>query len=200
MEILNGKQPVYFGAPALSDRRFSYSRIWIDLGAGDGKFVLESARADPCLLALGVDACRENLHEAARRAPANALFIIANALDLPPELAGLAAQVTVNFPWGSLLAGLLDGDARLLGGLARTGQPGARLEIRLNASALAEVGWELDHGARRVAAVLQNAGVTLEPVRRLEKADLRRFPSTWARRLASGANPQGVLVQGVMPG
>ena len=44
----------------------------LDLGAGDGRFVAQMARAYPDSLAIGIDACRENLIEQSRRAPENA--------------------------------------------------------------------------------------------------------------------------------
>ena len=45
---------------------------------------------------VGVDAYRENLRKASRRAPDNALYIVANALALPRELGGMASKVTIS--------------------------------------------------------------------------------------------------------
>ena len=41
---------------------------------------------------VGVDAYRENLRKASRRAPDNALYNVANALALPRELGGMASS------------------------------------------------------------------------------------------------------------
>ena len=166
----------------------------LDLGTGDGRYALHVARQDPATLAIGLDACRENLRAASRTAPPNALFVIANALDLPAELHGLAHRITINFPWGSLLAGLLAGDPRLLGGLralARA-ESDAHLEIRLNEGALLEAGCSLVEGAARVRSVLGDAGFGVSRPTALDAASLRAVPSSWARRLAHGPHPRAL--------
>ena len=103
--------------------------LLLDLGAGDGRFVAQMARAYPDSLAIGIDACRENLIEQSRRAPENAMFLVANALTLPEELTEHRHRLTINFPWGSLLMGLLD-DPAFCERLASLVRPGATLELR----------------------------------------------------------------------
>ena len=66
------------------------------------------------------------------------------------ELGGMASKITINFPWGSLLTALLDGEPRLLEGLLAISRAGAALEVRLNAGALAEAGYTLESGAARI--------------------------------------------------
>ncbi|RPJ36689.1 MAG: hypothetical protein EHM21_18860, partial [Chloroflexi bacterium] len=74
MEIMQGKHTRAIAAPELGRMLAGYREILIDLGTGDGRFVLHAARQDPAIFAIGVDACRENLRAASRTAPANALF------------------------------------------------------------------------------------------------------------------------------
>ncbi len=157
--------------------------------------MLHQARVDTRLLAVGVDACRENLREPSRTAPQNALFAIANALGLPSELDGLAQRVTLNFPWGSLLAGLLCGDPGLLDGLLRIARPGASFEIRLNASALAQAGWGLVEAGEQVRSTLSNAGLRVWAPYLLDAVELRKVPTSWARKMAFGRDPEAVLIQ-----
>jgi 16S rRNA (adenine(1408)-N(1))-methyltransferase len=170
--------------------------VLIDLGTGDGQFVLRTARAHPVQYVIGIDACRENLREASRRAPANALFLIANALALPAELAGLASAITINFPWGTLLTGLLEDDSPLLASLAALARPGATLEIRLNGGALAEAGWPLESGGQQAWRQARLAGFHLAAPRWLAAGDLRAYPTTWARRLAFGRDPRALYLVG----
>lgn len=170
--------------------------VLIDLGTGDGQFVLRAARAHPVQYVIGIDACRENLREASRRAPANALFLIANALALPAELAGLASAITINFPWGTLLTGLLEEGSPLLTALATLARPGATLEIRLNGGALAEAGWSLETGGQQVWRRVRLAGFHVSAPRLLAAADLRACPTTWARRLAFGRDPRALYLAG----
>ena len=170
--------------------------VLIDLGTGDGRFVLHTARAHPARYVIGIDACRDNLYEASRRALANALFLIANICSLPEELAGLASAITINFPWGTLLAGLLDEDEPLLTSLARLARPGATLEIRLNGGALAEAGYSLEAGGEQVRRLARRAGFHVAAPQPLAASDLRAYPTTWAKRLAFGRDPHALYLAG----
>jgi tRNA G46 methylase TrmB len=69
------------------------------------------AERNPNWFVIGVDSCRENLHEHSRAKLPNMLFVIASAQNLPRELNGLVSHITINFPWGSLLESLLIGDS-----------------------------------------------------------------------------------------
>ena len=146
---------------------------------------------------IGVDACRENLQQNSRRAPANTLFVIANALALPAELDRTAAHITVNFPWGSLLEGLAERESAVIAGLSRLAFAGTRLEVRVNAGALAEAGWPLEQGAAQIQRVLLASGFAMRPAAALTAAELKAFPSTWAKRLAFGRDPRAFALSGV---
>jgi 16S rRNA (adenine(1408)-N(1))-methyltransferase len=95
----------------LQDLVSPFDRVVIDMGTGDGLFVYRSARANPRTFFIGIDANRrplEKISEKIYRKPArgglpNALFVQAAVEDLPHELEGIASEVNVNFPWGSLL-------------------------------------------------------------------------------------------------
>lgn len=173
-----------------------YPHLLIDLGTGDGRFVDHVARTQTGTLAIGIDACREQLVARSRRSPANALYLIANALDLPTELDGMATHLTINFPWGSLLTGLVTGDTALYRRLAAMTRPGARLEIQLNAGAMAEAGSDLGIGSKSIRRLLRTAGFQVHPPSLIQVADLRACPSTWARRLAFGRDPRGLRLEG----
>jgi trans-aconitate methyltransferase len=172
------------------------SNVLIDLGTGDGRFVLHTARAHPAHYVIGIDACRDNLYEASRRAPANVLFLIANVCRMPAGLAGLASAITVNFPWGTLLAGLLDQHGTLLATLARLARPQATLEIRLNGGALEEAGHTLEAGGERVRQLARLAGFRVTALQPLAMDDLRAYPTTWAKRLAFGRDPRALYLAG----
>jgi hypothetical protein len=196
MECILGKRTCSLDGFRLQLKREPYPQTWVDVGSGDGRFVLYAARANPGIFTIGVDACRENLVDASRKAPPNALFLIANALDLPEELSGLAARLTIHFPWGSLLDGLLCADPGLMRGLSAIACPGARLDVLLNAGALAEAGLDLERGVRMVQDALDAAGLRVTHARRLGAAHLKDYPSTWARRLAFGRDPEAVWLSG----
>ena len=197
MEILRGKQASFMDAGMLAERLAGYDRIHMDIGTGDGRYAQHMAHTCPNTFAIGIDSCRENLQEVSRRAPANTLFVIANARALPSELYGLAAHITINFPWGSLLEGLLAADSAVMTGLCSVTRPDATIDIRLNGGALAEVGYTLEAGADRVREVLAAKGFDMQPAMAMMMPDLKVFPTTWAKRLAYGRDPRALYVRGV---
>lgn len=111
--------------------------IIVDLGTGDGRFVYQSAQRNPDQFYLGIDASTnslEKLSEKIHRKPAkgglrNALFIQASVEALPEDLSGIADEVHIHFPWGSLLKGVATGDEALLKNVRKICVPGALLEI-----------------------------------------------------------------------
>ena len=196
METLCGKQSTQLDGASLRQRIAGYSTCLIDLGTGDGRFVRHMAAQCPTTFVVGIDACRELLRVSSRHVAPNALYLIATALALPSELAGVATHLTINFPWGSLLAGLLADDTPLPAHLLALMRPGARVELRLNGGALAEQGWSLEHGAARVRQRLRAAGFDMRAPLALDACALRTYPTTWAKRLAFGRDPRAIALCG----
>ena len=64
----------------------------------------------------------------------NALFVVAAVEALPAELEGVADLVTVHFPWGSLLRGLLGADPATMSSLTRVLRPGANLQLLVSST------------------------------------------------------------------
>lgn len=196
METQRGKQREQLDRQSLATSVATHACCQVDLGTGDGRCVRSSARAHPERLVIGVDACREQLYGASRRALPNELYVIANAEELPTELAGVASLVTINFPWGSLLEGLLRPNSAVMAQVVALVRPGASLEVRLNSGALAEAGYTLAAGASQARAVLHGAGFALAAPIDLDATALRACPTTWAKRLAFGRDPRATLIMG----
>ncbi|GAB4432111.1 MAG: hypothetical protein OHK0015_19240 [Chloroflexi bacterium OHK40] len=197
MERIEGTNRRTLDRAGLLARAAAYPYVWLDLGTGDGRYVSHLATALPRWLVVGVDACREPLRERSAKAAPNALFVIANALALPGELDGIAQRVSINFPWGSLLEGLVEGDQGLLEGLRRVSQPETLLELRLNGGAVAEQGLSPEACLGRVRHLLSAAGWSCGQVAELRERQLRSLPSTWARRLAHGPHPWALALRAV---
>ncbi|MBC8171613.1 MAG: hypothetical protein H7X77_08065 [Anaerolineae bacterium] len=200
MEILRGKAASLIAAAAFHERLQGYDTLHIDLGTGDGRYVQHSAPTCPNTFFIGIDACRENLHEVSRRAQANTLFVIANAQALPLELTGLATQMTINFPWGSLMEGLLTHNTELLASVAMIARLDASLELRLNGGALGQAGWSLEEGAYQVREVLEVNGFKMRSPMIMTAQTLKSCPTTWAKRLAYGRDPRAMYLSGVRRG
>jgi 16S rRNA (adenine(1408)-N(1))-methyltransferase len=170
--------------------------VTIDVGAGDGGAVLETAAADPATLAIGLDANAASMAEMSRRAARsaakggrpNALFVVGAAEAPPVELACLAELATVRFPWGSLLRGCLGLDRAIAAGVAGLVEPGGTLELLL---APAErdrlVGIPTDPAEIGCAASDTFAPFGFERIegRPATAEELRASGSTWAKRLLS---------------
>jgi 16S rRNA (adenine(1408)-N(1))-methyltransferase len=111
--------------------------VIIDIGTGDGHYVYQSARQNPTKFYIGIDANTRPLRKVSEKiyrkvtkggAP-NALFIQASVEDLPTELDGVADEVHVHFPWGSLLKAVANGELKVLHGIRRICGVDALLEI-----------------------------------------------------------------------
>ena len=80
------------------------------------------------------------------------------------------------------------------------GQPAkratGRLELRLNAGALAEAGWDLADGGEHIRQALHAARFYMRPVVAIGPHQLRACPTTWARRLACGRDPRALYLKG----
>jgi 16S rRNA (adenine(1408)-N(1))-methyltransferase len=111
--------------------------VIIDIGTGDGRFVYQSARRNPNKFYIGIDPNTrplEKISEKIHRKPAkggapNVLFIQSAVEDLPEELDGVANEVHVHFPWGSLLRAVATGDIEVMRNLRRVCAEGALLEV-----------------------------------------------------------------------
>src|SRR5262245_46135277 len=96
----------------------------------------------------------ESSRRAARReALPNALFVVAAAEALPCALRGAAALVTVHFPWGSLLRGLVTGDPDIAGQIASIAAPSGRIELLLSARASDRLPWLPELNAATAARI-----------------------------------------------
>ncbi len=111
--------------------------VIIDIGTGDGRFVYQSARRNPNKFYIGIDPnthplekISEKIHRKQGKGGApNVLFIQSAVEALPEELNGVANQIHVHFPWGSLLRAVTVGDVEVMRNLRRVCAQGALLEV-----------------------------------------------------------------------
>jgi 16S rRNA (adenine(1408)-N(1))-methyltransferase len=198
METIRGRKSLDLDFCSWKERLATakYKRIILDLGTGDGRYARTLAGTHTDWFVIGMDACRENLREHSQAKLPNLLFVIASAQDLPRELDGLISHVTINFPWGSLLESLLEGDSKLMRGLKTVSREGASLGLCLNSGALAEAGKTLESGTDKIYYNLFQAGWQVEQPMMMDVSALKRFPSTWAKRLAFGRDPRAMMISG----
>jgi 16S rRNA (adenine(1408)-N(1))-methyltransferase len=126
--------------------------------------------------------------------------------DAPGALAGLADELTVMLPWGSLLQAVALGTAEL-GHLRGLCQPGARLDVVFGygaaseRAAIAALGLPAPEALSPIALAgrYRQVGLAVE-VRPIALDDVAALPTTWARKLAfSGRDRRFWRVTGLIP-
>ncbi len=142
-------------------------------------FVRRTAKLEPRVLFVGVDAIADNLRDASRRALPNSLFGRLALEDAPGELVGLADRLTVLFPWGSLLRAIADAEPGPLARLRAICRPGADVRFVFELACDPR-----DLERRYLDAGLALAGTPL-PVERA-----RAIPTTWAKKLGFSGRPR----------
>jgi 16S rRNA (adenine(1408)-N(1))-methyltransferase len=173
--------------------------VAVDLGTGDGRHVLALAARHPDTLAIGVDANAAAMADSSRRAwrgrPAlpNALFAVAAAERPPEALHGLAGSLTVNFPWGSLLRGLVGEDDAVLAGVARLMAPGA--EARVLLSVVPRDGMPPVPPHCELVPAYERHRLDLVEMRPATPDEVAASGSTWAKRLRAGRERPVSLVR-----
>jgi 16S rRNA (adenine(1408)-N(1))-methyltransferase len=168
--------------------------------------VLAAAAAQADRLVVGVDANAAAMTAASARAAAkpgrggfpNALFVVAAVEALPCELDGVAGLVTVHFPWGSLLRGLLGAEPATMAGLTRILRPGAALSLLVSSTVR-----DRGAGVAPLTATTMQAlagsyaawGLAVTDLRPATAADVAAAHSTWGKRLAAGARRPAWLLR-----
>jgi 16S rRNA (adenine(1408)-N(1))-methyltransferase len=164
--------------------------VAVDLGTGDGRHVLAAAARRPDTLVIGVDANAAAMADSSRRASRgraalpNALFAVAAAERPPEALHGMAGSLTVNFPWGSLLRGLLGEDDAVLAGVARLMAPGAEGAALL--SVVPRDGMPAVPPPASLAPAYARHGLELVEMRAATPEEVAASGSSWAKRLRAG--------------
>jgi len=179
--------------------------IVLDIGTGDGHFVYNSARQNPNKFFIGIDANPrplEKLSEKIHRKPAkgglpNVLFLQSAVEDLPSELDGVADEVHVHFPWGSLLRAVARGDEAVLRNLRRVCSTQGLLEVVIgldperDRSEMERLGLQVLSPAYIGSGLVpryKNAGFEVLETGALPASEWSRLQTSWAKRLEGNAN------------
>lgn len=137
----------------------------------------------------------ESSTRAVRAKCANVLFVRAAAEALSTALGGRASAVTVNLPWGTLLAAVLGADEARLGAIRAICAPGARLGVAASWDAARDVRELVRLGIKAtvepsssleaLADAYGRAGFRLREASFAGVEALDAVPTTWARKLRS---------------
>lgn len=186
--------------------------IVIDIGTGDGRFVSAAARENPNKFFIGVDANTKPLEKPsmkATRRPAkgglpNAMFVQAAVEDLPEEFNGIADEIHIHFPWGSLLRAVATGDDAVLRSLRRIAAPGCLLEAVIGLDPIRDRA-ELDRlGIPDLTGVVLHsylipkyisAGFEFVETKQLGPDQWATLETSWARKLTTGTDRKVTAIQ-----
>jgi len=176
-----------------------FAHLHIDLGTGDGRYAVHLARVRPELGVIGIDTCLDHLHGSPRRFPANVRFLRTDAREIRIEAGVHVTSVSINFPYGSLLRGLVDADPALLDRLDELLGPRGRLQIRVNeralTDALPDTGFDPDGAGNAIVQGLHRLDWIRVSSQPLDQAELRAFPSTWSKRIGFGRPTAALLIE-----
>ncbi|MEX2227031.1 MAG: class I SAM-dependent methyltransferase [Dehalococcoidia bacterium] len=211
MITVRGKQLADITADELRSLIDAYDGVTLDVGAGDGRFVYHYAQQHPERFVIGIDPVRENMREISAKAAkkrerggaANVLFVVGSIEQPPEELRGVADEIFVTLPWGSLMRGIILGEAQVLDALASFGTPGARMRIVLNtrifddpvpleARDLPEV--TPDYARETLAPAFERAGMRIGRAEWMDADEVATLGTTWAKRLSHRRPPRSVAV------
>jgi 16S rRNA (adenine(1408)-N(1))-methyltransferase len=174
--------------------------VIVDIGTGDGRFVYQSARENPNKFYIGIDPnvrplekISEKIHRGREKGGArNVLFIQAAIEELPSELDGVADEVHVHFPWGSLLRAMAAGDVAVLEKLRRICSRGALLEVvigldperdRIEIERLGLASLTLDFIDEQLTPTYAAAGFEVIERGIISASEWPEFKTSWAKRL-----------------
>jgi len=179
--------------------------VVIDIGTGDGRFVSTAASENPNKFFIGIDANAKPLEKPSMKATRkpgkgglpNAMFVQAAVEDLPEELNGVADEVHIHFPWGSLLRAVTTGDTEILTSLHRISAPGCLLEIVVGIDSERDRNEVERLGISELTPVFLHsylvpkykaAGFDLLDCEMLTNAEWSQLETSWAKRLGGNDN------------
>lgn len=171
----------------------------MDIGTGDGRYVLSRAEADSQVTWLGVDsnpaAMRESSHRAARRLRLdNVLFVASDAARFLSFVLGQVDTLTVHFPWGSLLSGALGTDPALASALASALRVGGTMRI-ITSSSRRDTRGAATIDPHAVTSAFERHGLVTVAARHATVDEVAATHSSWAKRLQQTPDRQTWLFQ-----
>ena len=145
---------------------------------------------DSQTFAIALDPSIDRLRVAARSAlrhnVSNVLFAVARIEDAPCELDGTADRITVSFPWGSLLRGIVRAEPSVLEPLARIAKPGACVDVLLSVEtrdAASGLGPDDISALPARADAFARCGLVVERFDIATDGEIAASGSSWAKRL-----------------
>ena len=154
------------------------------------------ARARADTLTIGLDASADALSYAARRAVRerlpNLLLLRESVESLALE--SVADEVTVHFPWGSLLGALAE-DESVFAAICGLTRPSGVLRLMLSVTDRDGRAPLNESDVARIRRAYRSRGLILLEHRAIARADVDTARSSWGKRLNVGGTRPGLLLR-----
>ena len=202
-------------ADMLREKAAAFGSICLDIGTGDGKRLYRTAKAHPDTLFIGVDPVRENMLETAQKSakkPAkgglsNLMLVIGAVESLPQELYDIADEITVYFPWGSLLESVVKPIVSSLEQIRLTAVNGTSFTFittyqdsyegaEIEKRQLPALSRDYFEGTYRTT--LADAGFEITEIAELTADDVMQIGTQWAKRLCTGRARSYYRISGII--
>ena len=203
MRVLQQKKEIGFTAEELHEYASHYSTVCVDIGTGDGKRLYRTAKAHPDTLFIGIDPVRENMLDTAQKISKkpekgglrNLLLVIGAVESLPEELYGIANEITVYFPWGSLLESVVKPLPDSLAQMRQIAAESAQFTFITTYQTAYEAAEIEKRGLPELSrayfegeyqTVMRENGFAVSEITELTAEDVMQLGTQWAKRLVTG--------------
>ena len=197
MRIIKGNQKIEINKQQLVKMLNPFKKVVLDLGTGDGRYVYKNALINLDTFYIGVDPSASSLEEFSKKAVKqklnNTLFVVGSLEVFPNELEGIADELVINLPWGTLLLAIVKPTPQTLVKLASIlKKPGMLTVIfgydsnlepsetkRLNLATITE-----KQITEEIIPSFEEKGFVLQKCATLSPPDLKMLESTWGKKIA----------------
>lgn len=201
VQIVKGNKKENVTAGSLNDLVKGYKKIIIDLGTGDGRYVYKKALENPTSFLIGIDPSAKQLEtfskKANRKRLENVLFCVGSIENVPHELKGVADELVIILPWGSLLQEIVVPKVETIEKVVELLQPNGEIIIILGYSLDSEPSEterlnlpEIDkkYIEKNMLPVFEQAQLKLHSLQETQKNELKKIGTTWGNKLSFGTD------------
>jgi 16S rRNA (adenine(1408)-N(1))-methyltransferase len=190
-----------------------YQKVIVDLGCGSGKQILRQARKSPENFYIGIDsnptAFEEVKKSLKKNKIENLIFVHANANNLPSELENKVDEIQINFPWGSLLEGIIIPVSEILENIVKIAKNNAELIIYTTYDDKFEKEFRLERKLPELTneyinVVLKPAyeklGISITGSKLTADSSKLDIDSPWGKKILSNRNREVYFIRGIIEG
>jgi 16S rRNA (adenine(1408)-N(1))-methyltransferase len=200
VKLVKGRKTFELNSEDLKNVCKNFSKVVVDLGTGDGRFIYDNAVKNVSTLYVGIDPSQKQLEvyskKSQKRKLNNTLFVLGSVEYLPCELTGIADEIYILLPWGTLLKAIVEQSDWAVSGINALFKPKGKLEIILGYSLeneptetqrlnIPDLNEEVIHN---IISKYVLYGYKLLGFSVIDKYNLRKLKTTWGNKLAFGTN------------